>query len=160
VILSAMMVDRTILDRTFFDRMIVNRTIVDWMVVGGMTSAGMILLLETQAQRGIAGRSRLVAGLIAAQSVGYLLAPGRRIVRDRLASMVGRRVFGRQRPGQRRRVWRIPRRRFRRGLRDSGIRCGKLGGRAAANVTTKRTRHESQSYKKAKIRAGRITMVG
>jgi hypothetical protein len=32
-------------------------------------------------------------------------------------------------------------------------------GRAAANVTTSRARHESQSYEKPILRAGRITML-
>jgi hypothetical protein len=134
--------------------MLLSATIVGRMNGGGTIVDGMTLLLETQAQRRIAGRTWLSPGLITTQPGGDLLAPGRRVVKHRLISMAGRRVFG---------WWKQARRihfpGFRPGMgRDSSMRCGIRGRRAAADVTTKRTRHESQSYEKARNQSRRITM--
>jgi hypothetical protein len=132
--------------------MIVIAMIVERMIASRRIAGGMILLLETQAQRGIAGRTWLSPGLITTQPGGHLLAPGWRIVKRRLISEAGRRGFVRRRQARCIRF---------RGLRSSMRRSSQIRGRrAAADVTTKRTRHESQSYKKARIRADRITMFG
>jgi len=61
--------------------MILSAMVVGRMIAGGMMVGGMILLLETQAQGGIAGRAWLAPGLITSQPGGDFLAPGRRIVR-------------------------------------------------------------------------------
>ncbi len=117
---------------------------------------GGILVLEAQPQRRIAGRAGLAPGLITIEPGGDLLAPGRRIFKRRLVAFTGHRGFGRGEWGRsiRARSFRLC---MRRGSKQACVvvglptrrRGGVRVGRAAADVTTKRTRHESQSYQNA-----------
>ena len=110
-------------------------------------NAGCILWFEAQAQRGIPRSARLPPGLIPVQASRYFLTPGRRIVgcrpstgktRFRLDVQTCLSIYA----GFRFRAWRS---------------CGILPGRAAADLTTKRTRHESDLKRMSKAGGRRIT---
>lgn len=101
--------------------------------------ASNIFFFKTQPQRRIAGRTRLTPGLITIQPGCNLHPPGRSVLSHNFIAVVARSNLCRRRRAQRLRSGRFgPSRR-----RSGGIRFR----RTAADVTTKRTRHESHLRK-------------